>query len=107
MYAMLRARTRGLRNRFLAFVSDLLRIPSYSLQEEQLAERVEAEMRSLRFEEVFRDETGNVIGINFGRDADKTLLLNSHMDTVEVGAEEQWRYPPELAQPVYPGCGSR
>jgi len=94
MYAMLRARTRGLRNRFLAFVSDLLRIPSYSLQEEQLAERVEAEMRSLRFDEVFRDETGNVIGINFGRDADETLLLNSHMDTVEAGAEEQWRYPP-------------
>jgi len=94
MYAMLRARTRGLRAQFLDFVADLLRIPSYSLQEEQLADRVEAEMRRLRFEEVFRDETGNVIGINFGRDSGKTLLLNSHMDTVEAGTEKDWHHPP-------------
>jgi acetylornithine deacetylase/succinyl-diaminopimelate desuccinylase-like protein len=103
MYAMLKARARGLRGQLLDFVAELLRTPSYSLREERLAERVETEMRKLRFDEVFRDEPGNVVGVNFGRAQDRTLLLNSHMDTVAADAAGEWRYSPTSGR-LQDGC---
>ena len=48
----------------------------------------------LGYDRVLVDDAGNIVGILFGREQGQTLLLNSHMDTVAAGNEEQWTVPP-------------
>ena len=44
------------------FLTDLVRIPSFSTQEGALAERLAAEMRRVGFAQVYTDRIGNVVG---------------------------------------------
>ncbi len=46
----------------LAFAQDLIRIPSPSGQEGDVAERVQSEMEALGLRDIRIDEVGNVIG---------------------------------------------
>ncbi|MEX2531457.1 MAG: YgeY family selenium metabolism-linked hydrolase [Gemmatimonadota bacterium] len=71
---------------------ELVRIQSYSGQEAEVARYVVARMEALGFDEVLLDGMGNVLG-RVG-DGERVLLLDSHMDTVEVPDEEAWRIPP-------------
>jgi putative aminopeptidase FrvX len=45
-----------------SFLQDLVRIPSFSCQEQHVAERLAAEMRAVGFDEVWTDRIGNVVG---------------------------------------------
>ena len=47
----------------LAFASDLIRIPSLSGGERDVAKRLWEEMESLGFEQMRVDEVGNVVGV--------------------------------------------
>lgn len=94
MYEMLHAKTNGLRAGLVDFCRELLRRPSPSLQEKEVAGLVEAKMRELGYDRVLTDGAGNVLGVLFGREEGPTLLLNSHMDTVAVGDEAAWADPP-------------
>ena len=76
----------------LSFSQDLVRIKSYSGQEEQIARFIASRMESLGFDEVRIDRYGNVLGI-VGSGA-RTILFDSHTDTVEVQDEDQWDVPP-------------
>ncbi len=78
----------------ISFAQRLIRTPSLSGQEAAVAVLVEAEMRSLGYDEVTRDAAGNVIGVMRGRGEGGTVMLNGHMDHVDPGPPEAWEYPP-------------
>ena len=72
----------SLRDEAIRITQELIRIPSFSLQEEKVADRVQRLLEEMSYDLVFRDSAGNVIGVMVGGDDGPTVLLNSHMDTV-------------------------
>jgi len=94
MYDLLRGRNEGIKDECIKFAQELVRIPSVSLHEGPLAVRVEREMQAAGYQKVFRDDAGNVIGILYGRDPERTVLLNCHLDTVGAGDQDSWQRAP-------------
>jgi len=82
----------GINDALIAFAQDLVRIPSFSGQEEQAIRFIAAKMQSLGYDEVTIDRYGNVYG-RLGT-GDKVILLDSHIDTVKVLDENLWQIPP-------------
>ncbi len=76
----------------LAFAADLVRIQSYSGQEEPLARSIASRMEALGFDQVQIDRWGNVVG-RMGQ-GERAILFDSHMDTVTVTDAEHWQAPP-------------
>ncbi len=76
-----------------SFLQDLVRIPSFSCQEKDIAERLAAEMRAVGFDEVWTDRIGNVVG-RIGPGTGPCLLYDGHMDTVGVGDPAAWTHDP-------------
>lgn len=75
----------------ISFAQDLIKIQSYSDEEKEIALFIKSKLISLGYDEVIIDSMGNVIGrIGTG---EKIIMLDSHMDTVEV-EEEAWDVPP-------------
>ncbi len=83
MYTILRNKNEGLQRDVLAFAEALVRTPSVTGDEAKVAELVEGKMREIGYDKVFRDEADNVVGVMIGREADPTVLLNCHLDTVK------------------------
>ena len=94
MYRLLRAKNSGLKGAVIDFAKELVQTPSTSLQESDVADRVERQMKEIGYDKVFRDDAGNVVGILFGQEAEPTVLLCSHMDTVPPGSEAAWHDSP-------------
>ena len=79
-------------NDLLVFAQDLVRIQSYSGQEEQAARFMAAKMTELGFDEVKIDRYGNVLGrVGSG---EQVILFDSHIDTVAVMDADMWDVPP-------------
>ncbi|MCX6902528.1 MAG: M20/M25/M40 family metallo-hydrolase [Verrucomicrobia bacterium] len=72
----------ALKRDVIAFTQQLASTPSVTMDEAKAAGLVEAKMREIGYDKVFRDDVGNVVGVMIGREADPTVLLNSHLDTV-------------------------
>jgi acetylornithine deacetylase/succinyl-diaminopimelate desuccinylase-like protein len=82
----------AIRNELIEFAQNLVRCTSLSGQEGEVAALIQAKMTALRYEEVSIDSMGNVLGrIGTG---EKSILFDSHMDTVEVNDEAKWSVPP-------------
>ena len=64
----------------IAFTQELVRIRSYSGQEEQIVRVIAQKMKSLGYDEVLIDAMGNVVG-RIGN-GEKSLMFDSHVDTV-------------------------
>jgi putative selenium metabolism hydrolase len=79
------------------FARLLIQTPSLSGQEQYIAAIVQHEMERLGYDQVWRDEVGNVIGLMKGTGGGKALMLNTHMDHVDVGDPSRWMYPPYSA----------
>jgi len=94
MYSMLKLKNEGLKEALFGFAQELVRKPSVSLRERQLADMVEEQMKAVKFDKVVRDDYGNVVGIIFGHEGEPTVLLNSHMDTVTAGNKKRWSESP-------------
>ncbi len=77
---------------------ELVRCPSLSGQEQGVSEIVEREMRMLGYDDVRRDEVGNVIGLVRGAQSGPCVLFDAHMDVVPATSPEMWRYSPYSAQ---------
>jgi putative selenium metabolism hydrolase len=75
------------------FLQDLVRIPSLSTHEGAVAVRLAEEMHRVGFAEVWTDRIGNVIG-RIGNGQGPKLLLDGHMDVVDVGDLARWPLPP-------------
>ncbi len=82
----------------VAFLRRLIQTKSMPGEEESLAGLVADEMRGLGYDEVRVDEVGNVIGALYGWDAAPSLLLNTHLDHVDVGDPAAWPHPPFAAE---------
>ena len=75
------------------FAQRLVRIPSVSGHEGDLAKALAAELDVVGCDEVRIDGLGNVIG-RFGTGEGPVLLLEGHMDTVDVSDPASWSRPP-------------
>ncbi len=73
------------------FAQKLVRTPSISGTEKNLADLDIEEMKKLGYDEVFRDEQGNVVGIVKGTLSGPTIMYNSHMDHVSPGDSANWQ----------------
>ena len=78
----------------LAFAGDLIRIPSMSGEEGEVAARLQDEMRVLGFDRVEVDGLGSVAGVVKGRGDAPPVMLSCHLDVVAEGAHEEWEHPP-------------
>ncbi len=85
------------RQAMIAFLQDMVRIPSYSTQEGAMAERLMAEMSRVGFEDVHIDRIGNVVG-RIGPGKGPTLLYDGHMDVVGAGDLRAWKHDPFAAE---------
>lgn len=74
----------------VAFSQKLIQTPSISGNEKALADLNIAEMEKLGYDEVFRDDHGNVVGVVKGTEEGPTIMFNSHMDHVSPGDEANW-----------------
>ncbi len=82
----------------LDFCRRLVRIPSLSGAEGQVAQVVAAQMQALGFDSIEGDDLGNVIGIVNGDLPGPTRLLDAHMDVVPVTSPAEWRHDPYGAE---------
>jgi len=76
----------------------LIRIKSFSGEEEQIIRFIEQKMIALGYDEVKIDGMGNIVGRigSFG----KKIMFDSHVDTVQVNDADEWDYPPFDAEIV-------
>ena len=99
--------SKEVQDELIEFTRNLVRTKSFSGQEGEVIRLIERKMLALGFDEVKIDAMGNVLGrIGYGA---KAILFDSHVDTVEVNDEENWKYPPfdgEIAEGYLHGRGS-
>ncbi len=72
----------------------LVRLPSVLGDENNVAEHVSREMRRLHYDHVEIDDAGNVVGLIRGLHDGPTVLLDAHMDTVDVLPADAWAHDP-------------
>ena len=87
--------------------------PSLSKEEEAISLVIEREMKDLGYDEVFRDELYNVVGVIKGTGGGTSLMMNGHIDHAGVGqmpepfsAREMEGVPFGLDEPVIFGRGA-
>jgi len=76
----------------LAFAQELIREKSFSGKEKRIAQMIAKKMERLGFDIITIDRLGSVLG-RIGNGS-KSLLFESHSDTVQVYDEEKWSKPP-------------
>ena len=74
------------------FFREIIAIPSMNSQIGPVGERIGAEMRKLKYDEVRFDRMGNILG-RIGK-GPKVLVYDSHIDTVGVGDHAEWDWDP-------------
>jgi len=80
-----------------SFLRSLISIPSLSGQENAVVERIAQEMHATgAFDKVWFDSLGNVIG-RIGSGPVK-IMLDAHIDTVDIGDRSQWSVDPYAAE---------
>ena len=96
MTEQIRERVEAYRDDIIQFMRDIVAIPSYDSQIGPVGERIAEEMRKLGFDEVRFDVQGNILG-RIG-DGPRTLLYDSHIDTVGIGDPEAWEWDPFIGK---------
>ncbi len=84
--------TPELEKELIEFTRDLIRIKSFSGQEEAAIKFIEKKMIALGYDDVTIDSMGNVVG-RIGN-GDKKIMFDAHVDTVGVKDAENWAIPP-------------
>ncbi len=78
----------------IQFCQEAIRIPSPSGHEENVAKLMKQKMEEYGFDEVKIDRNGSVYGLIHGKRPGKTVLMDGHIDNVDVIDEEQWKHKP-------------
>ncbi len=94
MLATFNTRAVELRDEITGLASRLIRTPSISGTEGDIAALIARTMTDLGYDEVFTDKIGNVVGIIKGDGTGPSVMFNSHMDHVDPGEESLWEYAP-------------
>ncbi len=88
----IRQRSRELEGETVRILMELVRTPSFSGKEKEVAGVIDREMRKAGFEDVRTDGLGSVIGrIGNGR---RIVAFDAHIDTVYAGDRTQWHFDP-------------
>ena len=74
--------------------AELVRAPSVLGNEANVASRLEAAMTELGYDEISIDHCGNLTGVVRGARDGPTVLLDGHMDTVDVMPKNAWSRDP-------------
>lgn len=90
--ARVREQAGGYEERMVAFLRDMIRIPSESTQEKAVIERIRQEMEAVGFDEVKIDGMGNILG-RMGA-GPVIIAMDAHIDTVGTGALSEWKHDP-------------
>ena len=85
--------SRNRRDNLVSFAQRLVRTPSLSTQEGNVAAIIQEELERLGVADVWVDCVGSVVA-RIGRPEGPTLLFNGHMDTVAVTDREAWERDP-------------
>lgn len=92
--------TQERKEQLVCFCRKMIQQPSLSGQEKDVAELVRSRMVDLGFDSVEVDTYGNVIGrIILGKGGRK-ILLEGHMDHVDISDPSKWNYDPFGAEVV-------
>jgi putative selenium metabolism hydrolase len=83
-----------LKDDLIKFTQDIIRIPSITGEEGDLAEFVLKMLKEIGIEESLIDEAGNVVGVLRGSGKGPNIMLNGHLDVVPAGNIENWKYEP-------------
>ena len=94
MYDLLKSKTAALRGEAVSLARRLVMTSSPSLHEQSVSATVARAMRQAGLDRVVRDDYGNVAGVLFGLEPGPTVLLLSHMDTVQARPEDRWSHDP-------------
>ena len=68
--------------------------PQSSGQEREVAQLMKRKMEEYGFDEVLIDRYGSVLGRMRGRRPGKTILLDGHIDNVDVIDADEWTHDP-------------
>ncbi|MGI9860119.1 YgeY family selenium metabolism-linked hydrolase [Moorella naiadis] len=90
--AQIKAEVAWYRGDIIQFLKDIVAIPSPNGDIKAVAERIGQEMQKLGFDDVFLDSMGNIVG-RIGN-GPRVLLYDSHIDTVDIAASDQWQWDP-------------
>ena len=74
------------------FLVDITKIPSMSGREGAVVERIKEEMEMVGFDKVRIDGLGSVVG-RIGN-GPKIIAFDAHIDTVDVGNRDLWKFDP-------------
>ncbi len=82
------------RDAIIAFLRDLVAIPSFDSNIRDVAARVEQELRVLGFQDIHYAPYGDIVARIGGnvRSPQRTLLYDSHLDTVGAGDAKAWKH---------------
>ena len=80
--------------RLIAFCQEVIRIPSFSGREGDVAKLLKRRMEEYGFDEVLIDRYGSVLGRIRGNRPGKTVLMDGHIDHVDVIDEAAWEHAP-------------
>lgn len=67
-----------------------IQCPSLTGEEGAVSEILLAELQKLGYDEAFRDDWGNIVGVVHGTEDGPTIMYNGHMDHVDVGDLSEW-----------------
>ncbi|MBI5303666.1 MAG: YgeY family selenium metabolism-linked hydrolase [Chloroflexi bacterium] len=90
MIDTIRPRVASYRDTIIHFLRDLVAIPSFDSNIREVAARVERELRALGFRDIHYAPYGDIVA-KIG-DGKRILLYDSHLDTVGVGDEREWKH---------------
>jgi len=82
------------------FCQQAIRIPSYSGQEQGVAELMRSKMLEYGFDEATITRRGSVLGKIHGKRPGDTILMDGHIDTVDVVDAAEWQHDPFGAEIV-------
>ncbi len=88
----IRDRVASNRDAIISFLREIVAIPSFDSNIRDVAARVERELRALGFRDIHYAPYGDIVA-RIG-DGKRSLLYDSHLDTVGVGDPKEWRHDP-------------
>lgn len=82
------------RNELIELCQQLIRIPSYSGQEDKLVDKLKEVFEQYNFDEIYVDKYGSIIAKIKGKHQGPKILLDAHIDTVPVPDTTKWKHDP-------------
>ncbi len=92
-FTAINARARHYQKAMVAFLREIVAIPSESTQERRVIQRIRAELQRTRaYDRIWTDTMGNLLA-RIGR-GPRLIAIDAHVDTVGLGDPAEWRHDP-------------